>query len=63
MHNYTVIYLKRNGKIFVRYRKTSPLNKYLKIGGTTSMGWKIIDVIYDEGNDFISMAQRQRIVY
>lgn len=43
MFLYKIIYQKSNGVVFERIRNTLPLQK---IGEETSMGWKIVDILY-----------------
>ena len=40
---YLITYQKSNGDVFCRIRNTIP---QYKIGGETSMGWKVLDIKY-----------------
>ena len=46
-----VTYQKRDGSIMQKYRNT--LLPY-KIGDTTSMGWKVLNIEYEHNNKFYS---------
>ena len=49
---YLITYQKRNGDVFCRIRNTIP---YHTDGGTTSMGWKILDIKYRFKDNFYTL--------
>lgn len=54
-----ITYQKRNGTIFQRIRNT-----YLpyRVGDTTSMGWKVLDIKYKYGNKYYSSMEYDRLI-
>jgi hypothetical protein len=54
-----IIYQKRNGEIFERIRNT-----YItyRIGDTTSMGWKVLDIQYKYKNKYYSSMEYDRVI-
>ena len=46
---YKIIYKKQNGKIIERVRNTLPI---YGIGQETSMGWIIIDILFEYDGDY-----------
>lgn len=55
-----ITYQKRDGSIFYRIRNT--LLPY-KIGDTTSMGWKVINIEYKYNNKYYKEYEYNRIIY
>lgn len=54
-----ITYQKRNGTVFQRIRNT-----YLpyRVGDTTSMGWKVLDIKYKYGNKYYSSMEYDRLI-
>jgi hypothetical protein len=54
-----ITYQKRNGELFNRLRNT-----YVsyRVGDTTSMGWKVLDIKYKYGNKYYSPVEYDRII-
>ena len=44
-----ITYQKRDGSIIQKYRKTLPP---YKVGETTSMGWKVLDIKYEYNGNY-----------
>lgn len=55
-----VTYQKRNGSIMKRYRNT--LLPY-KIGETTSMGWKVLNIEYEYKNKYYTYYDYNKLIY
>lgn len=55
-----ITYQKRNGNIIKRLRKT--LLPY-KIGETTSMGWKVLNIEYEYNNKYYTHSEYNRLIY
>lgn len=54
-----ITYQKRNGEIFQRIRNT-----YLpyRVGDTTSMGWKVLDIKYKYGKRYYDVVEYDKII-
>lgn len=55
-----ITYQKRNGNIIKRLRKT--LLPY-KIGETTSMGWKVLNIEYEYNKKYYTHSEYNRLIY
>lgn len=55
-----ITYQKRNGCIIQRLRDTTPP---YKIGDTTSMGWKVLNVEYEYKNKYYSYYEYNRLLH
>ena len=54
-----ITYQKRNGEIFNRYRTTYVT---YRVGETTSMGWKVLDIKYKYGDKYYTSVEYDRLV-
>lgn len=54
-----ITYQKRNGEIFDRIRNT-----YFpyRVGDTTSMGWKVLDIRHKYKNKYVSTTEYDRLI-
>jgi len=55
-----VTYQKRDGTIFQRLRETHPEHK---IGESTSMGWKILSIKYQDKDKFYTEYEYSMLIY
>ena len=55
-----ITYQKRDGCIFQRYRNT--MIPY-KIGDTTSMGWKVLNIEYEYNNKYYTQSEFNKLVH
>ena len=54
-----ITYQKRNGTIFQRIRNTyCPY----RVGDTTSMGWKVLDIKHKYGNKYYSSIEYDKLI-
>lgn len=54
-----IIYQKRNGEIIERIRQTyCPY----RVGETTSMGWKVIDILYPYKDNYYHFKEYDRLI-
>ena len=54
-----IIYQKRNGEIIERIRNTyCPY----RVGDTTSMGWKVVDILYPYKNKYYHSGEYSRLI-
>lgn len=56
---YKVIYLKENGEVIERIRDTYP---QYSIGDTTSMGWVLLDILYNYEDGYYSYSTYRYLV-
>lgn len=54
-----ITYQKRNGEIFQRYRTTYCT---YRVGDTTSMGWKVLDIKHKWGNNYYNYNEYCKLV-
>ena len=54
-----ITYQKRNGKVFTRFRNTTPP---YKIGQETSMGWIVLNIEYEYKNKFYPSYEYCRLI-
>ena len=55
-----IIYEKENGNVFLRFRSNIP--ETYGQNNTTSMGWKVIDVLYEYEGNFYKKESYDRII-
>ena len=55
-----ITYQKRDGSIITRYRNTA---LPYKIGDETSMGWKVLNIMYEYKNQYYTQYEYNRIMY
>lgn len=55
-----ITYQKRDGCIFQRYRNS--MIPY-KIGDTTSMGWKVLNIEYEYNNKYYTQSEFNKLVH
>lgn len=54
-----ITYQKRNGDLINRIRKTYPS---FRVGDTTSMGWKVIEILYRFNGKYYSYSEYCKLV-
>lgn len=55
-----ITYQKNDGCIFQRYRNTA---LPYKIGDTTSMGWKVLNIEYEYNNKYYAQSEFNKLIH